>query len=86
MPHQLSFRALALIVWVFNAQSLECPTGFGNVVRFIPDAWINDGYCDCPLDAADEKETNACSGSIIGGWAGVAGSADRRYVGLESRT
>jgi protein kinase C substrate 80K-H len=35
----------------------------------IPPEKINDGYCDCPLDGADEKETGACSGS--GMWAGV---------------
>lgn len=31
---------------------------------------INDGYCDCPLDGLDEPDTEACSGALVGGWAG----------------
>ena len=84
MLYPCSFQAfLALTLWLLRgAQGLECSLGFGNSARVIPDKWINDGYCDCPLDAADETETNACSGSAIGGWAGVSGTADRRYVCL----
>lgn len=29
--------------------------------QVVPDAWINDGYCDCS-DGSDETTTEACSG------------------------
>jgi len=35
----------------------------------VPGEWINDGYCDCPLDGIDEPDTDACSGSA--NWAGI---------------
>ena len=42
---------------------------------------INDGYCDCPFDGLDEFETEACSGSVVGGWAGFArGNQHDGYV------
>lgn len=49
----------------------------------IPASNINDGYCDCPHDGLDEPNTEACSGSTIGGWAGVSVTGeggDSRYV------
>jgi hypothetical protein len=62
------------------AYSIECATGYGQQVRVIPEKWINDGFCDCPLDALDEPKTEACSGAPVGGWAGVNGRMDSRYV------
>ena len=57
-----------------QAKSLEvkCSIGWGSsseIERSIPSDWINDGYCDCPLDGIDEPDTGACSGSA--NWAGV---------------
>jgi hypothetical protein len=49
---------------------IKCAAGFGQEERVIKSEWINDGYCDCPLDGQDEPETEACSGSAVG-WAGV---------------
>lgn len=66
-----------------TAYSLECASGYGQKVRVIPDSWINDGFCDCPLDALDEPGTDACAGAPVGGWAGVPGTMDRRYVKAE---
>jgi hypothetical protein len=45
-------------------------------VKVIPPDWINDGYCDCPFDGADETNTDACSG--IDAWPGssIALAAD----------
>jgi hypothetical protein len=56
---------------------LRCVQGWGSdEVKVIPPHWINDGYCDCPFDGADETDTDACSG--IDGWAGssVVATAD----------
>lgn len=57
---------------------LQCAVGWSTSsnnnspqVKKIPKAWINDGYCDCPLDGLDEPDTDACSGSVDGGWAGI---------------
>lgn len=72
--------ALLASACVTAAHSLKCATGYGQNVRVIPDSWINDGFCDCPLDALDEPNTDACSGAPVGGWAGLAGSMERRYV------
>lgn len=63
-----------------SALALECATGYGENVRVIPDSWINDGFCDCPLDALDEPNTDACSGAPIGGWPGTKGRMESRYV------
>jgi hypothetical protein len=41
----------------------------------IPPSKINDGYCDCPLDGADETTTGACSGSNL--WAGVGPASSK---------
>jgi hypothetical protein len=56
---------------------LRCVQGWGSdQVKVIPPHWINDGYCDCPFDGADENNTDACSG--IDAWPGsnVAVTAD----------
>ena len=50
---------------------LECAIGWGSGTHEVPDARINDGYCDCPLDGADEPNTDACSGSMVGAWSGI---------------
>lgn len=52
----------------------------------IPSDWMNDGYCDCPFDGLDEPNTNACSGSTIGGWAGVNKQKDDTNHQLEGLT
>jgi hypothetical protein len=62
------------------ADDIKCASGWGQEERVISSEWINDGYCDCPLDGLDEPGTEACSGSVIGGWAGVKSSSDARYV------
>lgn len=52
---------------------LECEIGWGKLgIQKIPEEKINDGYCDCPLDGADEPHTNACSGSTMGAFTGIA--------------
>ena len=52
------------------------------IPNYIPQSWINDGYCDCPFGnengMTDEPNTNACSGSKS--WPGVKGSIISRYV------
>jgi len=63
-----------LDVLVVSAADIICAKGWGgddDVGVAIPTDWMNDGYCDCPLDGLDEPNTNACSGSKIGGWAGT---------------
>jgi hypothetical protein len=60
--------------------ALKCASGWTvGVIQDIPDDWVNDGYCDCPLDGADEPDTDACSGSQS--WPGV-GTSKERYVGV----
>jgi hypothetical protein len=59
---------------------IKCASGWGQEERVISSKWINDGYCDCPLDGQDEPGTDACSGSAVGGWAGVKSISDARYV------
>ena len=73
--------AVVAFLCVGGASSLQCATGYGQNVRVIPDTWINDGFCDCPLDALDEPNTEACSGAPVGGWPGTKGRMDSRYVG-----
>jgi hypothetical protein len=55
---------------------LSCATGLegGSTMHGIPKSWINDGYCDCPLDGMDEPDTDACSGSQS--WPGVSRVTD----------
>jgi len=88
MSHRLP-RVIGVFVvtfsWLFVSSSLalECATGIGgSTTQEIPDEWINDGYCDCPVDGVDEPGTNACSGSS--NWPGVkkASSTPIRYVFL----
>ena len=71
----LAFTSDTFKVSAESSPALECATGWGSggaeKKRIIPADWINDGYCDCPLDGLDELETGACSGSTIGGWAGI---------------
>eukprot|EP00339_Tiarina_fusa_P008974 CAMPEP_0117085172 /NCGR_PEP_ID=MMETSP0472-20121206/59904_1 /TAXON_ID=693140 ORGANISM="Tiarina fusus, Strain LIS" /NCGR_SAMPLE_ID=MMETSP0472 /ASSEMBLY_ACC=CAM_ASM_000603 /LENGTH=802 /DNA_ID=CAMNT_0004814379 /DNA_START=185 /DNA_END=2594 /DNA_ORIENTATION=- len=51
-------------------QQLVCATGWGSGGdQVILPEQINDGYCDCPLDGADEPDTQACSGSAT--WPGI---------------
>jgi len=72
-------QAALLVVCATTAvRALECSSGFSDNVRVIPDSYINDGFCDCPLDGLDEPATDACSGSAVGGWAGVDGTMERR--------
>ena len=60
---------------------LKCARGWGSTTADwkypIPKDWINDGYCDCPLEGIDEPDTGACSGSVDGGWAGVQPKEDK---------
>lgn len=68
-----------------QVESLECVRGYGTGAAAgkkvtIPNDWINDGYCDCPHDGSDEPATGACSGSLIGGWAGIEEETDTRCV------
>ncbi len=58
---------------------VRCPGGGrGGQELEIPDGWINDGYCDCPLDGRDEPDTDACSGSQAWPGVGSAGAAAER--------
>lgn len=60
-----------------SCSALECLSGWesgeigdgGGKLVNIPEDWINDGYCDCPMDGKDEPDTNACSGSQY--WPGI---------------
>jgi hypothetical protein len=72
---KLSWLLLASVfhVQVAVGQVVTCASTFRPTFQVVisPDR-INDGYCDCPLDGLDEPETEACSGSVVGGWAGFA--------------
>ena len=76
----LSLTTLSLSTQVASAQDqqpLRCVQGWGSEqVKVIPTHWINDGYCDCPFDGADETNTDACSS--IDSWPGsnLAPTAD----------
>ena len=61
--------AALLLCIASSATALTCESGYGGALQEIPEEWMNDGYCDCPLDGADEPNTAACSGS--GGWDGM---------------
>ena len=70
--------AVLLLASAKAAQAqLKCATGWNDEVKVIPPEWINDGYCDCPLDGSDEPDTEACSGSVS--WPGID-TPDERYV------
>ena len=61
---------LSILFSVSSAGDLKCATGLdGRTETVIPEAWINDGYCDCPFDGKDEPNTEACSGSSS--WPGL---------------
>lgn len=61
--------ALLLLAALPKTSAVSCQTGWSNQVQEIPQEWINDGYCDCPFDAVDEPNTDACSGSTV--WPGI---------------
>lgn len=68
------------IIAVASAADLECAIGWGKGgTHMVSQEQINDGYCDCPLDGADEPNTNACSGSTMGAFTGIPA------VSLESK-
>ncbi len=65
-----------------SANEVRCSLGFGSGVEkiLLPSNFINDNYCDCPIDGGiDEPNTSACSGVIDGGWSGIKASRDNRY-------
>mmetsp|Transcript_9683 Transcript_9683/g.22755 ORF Transcript_9683/g.22755 Transcript_9683/m.22755 type:complete len:785 (-) Transcript_9683:78-2432(-) len=64
--HLLCF---GLLFSLSSAGDLKCATGLDGKEAVIPEAWINDGYCDCPFDGQDEPNTEACSGSTS--WPGL---------------
>ena len=56
-----------------SSSSIQCRSGWStNTQITISPSQINDGYCDCPYDGYDEPNTDACSGSMDGGWAGIS--------------
>jgi len=72
------------VVFAFASYvDLYCSSpGFGGIAEtiLVPRERINDGYCDCPAEGGiDELETDACSGSLDGGWAGLV-HINSRYV------
>jgi hypothetical protein len=80
MTRFLAIRVLALTGVLRGTlglgEPLECASGWKNgEVLVIPDEWVNDGYCDCPLDGRDEPDTDACSGSDA--WPGLRSSGER---------
>jgi hypothetical protein len=72
---------LLVVASVTYTVALKCASGWASssgVIQDIPDDWVNDGYCDCPLDGSDEPDTDACSGSQS--WPGVAVvTSEERY-------
>ena len=56
-----------------SSSSIECLSGWTNQPIVVPPEHINDDYCDCPHDGADEPNTSACSGSV--NWAGITSSS-----------
>ena len=57
-----------------SANEIRCSVGFqSNADKVLVSSdRINDNYCDCPADGGiDEPSTDACSGVIDGGWAGI---------------
>ena len=77
---KLAWQSCSLLVILFflsNAEEtratpnlVRCNVGWGgsSALQTIPSNKINDGYCDCPTDGADEPDTAACSG--IESWTG----------------
>jgi hypothetical protein len=76
----LSLTALSLSTQVSaqDQQPLRCVQGWGSDQVKVPPHWINDGYCDCPFDGADESNTDACSG--IDGRPGSTSDQQVTYV------
>lgn len=74
--HLSTTATTLMLTWMMMqmsvVRSLQCATGWNSptVLQEIPPEWINDGYCDCPLDGADEPGTNACAGSLA--WPGIS--------------
>lgn len=71
---RLKLGVLAAVVVASPSSVLsdvECAIGWVGGMHKVPDALVNDGYCDCPLDGADEPNTDACSGSMVGAWSGI---------------
>lgn len=54
-----------------NVLAVSCRVSKDGASVEIPAEWMNDNYCDCPMDGIDEPNTSACSGSVAGGWAGI---------------
>ena len=60
-------RLVLLLVLLLGALSLRAFPGAHAAFtcdggsKTLPDAFMNDGYCDCPEDGADEPATSACS-------------------------
>lgn len=55
--------------------NVECPIGFGSSeTHVLADDRINDNFCDCPTNGADEPATNACAG--IEYWPGHSSDSD----------
>ena len=55
--------ALALASCIAGSSwGLKCPSGWGSAEQEVPEDRINDGYCDCPTNGADEPNTEACAG------------------------
>ena len=80
LRHSLLVAIAAMVVLptaVVNAD-LECATGWGKGTRKVTKEMMNDGYCDCPLDGADEPNTNACSGSMVGAFTGIPAVSTER--------
>ena len=73
MPRNIAI--FLLLATAIQAQELRCANGWNKEVKVIPSDWINDGYCDCPLDGKDEPETEACSGSHS--WPGIINLEER---------
>ena len=65
----LQLLCLGALFSASSAADLSCATGLDGTETVIPEAWINDGYCDCPFDGKDEPNTEACSGSTS--WPGL---------------
>ena len=81
MFYWLCCLCLLLYPGVAKEATVTCAFGFAGSIsstRVISADRINDGYCDCPLDGLDEPDTEACSGALIGGWAGVLGTHHER--------
>jgi hypothetical protein len=54
-----------------NVLAVSCRVSKDGASLDVPAEWMNDNYCDCPMDGIDEPNTSACSGSVVGGWAGI---------------